>query len=224
MTRDGYEQHGGPRPPPGRSRMTSLVGWRWARALVVVAGGLGLAIVVANTVATPMEGDVGSVVATAFGAALVPGVLGAIVLWLLRARSVQTQAIVVALVSVAGTAAGVLVASASMFLSVHDRDVLVVVLIAAGTVGVVAALWLGERVGRATRSLAEMTRRIGVGEAGAGTASASPAPEEFARLARELDDREKGECPGDRAREIEAPIRGPSAAREPRREKRAHGE
>jgi signal transduction histidine kinase len=153
-----------------------------------VAGGLGLAIVVANTVGTPMEGDVASLVATAFGAALVPGVLGAIVLWLLRARSVQTQAIVVALVSVAGTAAGVFVASASMFLSVHDRDVLVVVLIAAGTVGVVAALWLGERVGRATRSLAEMTRRIGVGEAGAGAASAAPAPEEFARLARELDD------------------------------------
>ncbi|MEA3213857.1 MAG: hypothetical protein QOJ19_13, partial [Acidimicrobiia bacterium] len=111
MTGEGPDQHGGPRRPPGRPRTTRRVGWRWARALVVVAGGLGLAIVVANTVGTPMEGDVASLVATAFGAALVPGVLGAIVLWLLRARSVQTQAIVVALVSVAGTAAGVLVAS-----------------------------------------------------------------------------------------------------------------
>jgi signal transduction histidine kinase len=179
---------------PGTARR-SKVSWRWARALLVVAVGLGLAIAVANTVATPMERDVPSVVATAFGAALVPGVLGATVLWLLRTRSVQTQTIVVALVSVAGTAAGVLVASASMFLSAHDRDVLLVVLIAAATVGVLAALWLGQQVGTATRSLAEATRRIGLGkpaDVSSGPAPGpAPAPGEFARLARELDDMER---------------------------------
>jgi signal transduction histidine kinase len=133
-----------------------------------------------------MEGDVVELVTMAFGAALVPGVAGLGLLWLLRRRSVETQVVVVALVSVMGTAAGVLVASQQMFLSTHDLDVLVVVITSAATVGVLAALVLGARVGRATRSLTELTRRIGANEPGPQVDLGAPG--EFARLARELDD------------------------------------
>ncbi|MDH4144014.1 MAG: HAMP domain-containing histidine kinase, partial [Acidimicrobiia bacterium] len=93
----------------------------------------------------------------------------------------------------------VLVASRSMFVSNHDLDVLVVVIAASATVGVLAAMVLGERVGRATRSLTEITRRIGAHEAGTG--SAVPAPEEFTRLARELADMERRLSDAQAARE-----------------------
>lgn len=159
---------------------------RIALLVAVAGGGLSLAIVLCLVAPTPMEGDVVELVALAFGSALAPGIAGVGLLWLLRRRSVETQVVVVALVSVLGTAAGALVASRQMFLSTHDLDVLVVVITSAATVGVLAALVLGARVGSATRSLTEMTRRIGANEPG--PAVDLGAPGEFARLARELDD------------------------------------
>jgi signal transduction histidine kinase len=51
-----------------------------------------------------------------------------------------------------------------MFLSLHDFHSLLVVLSAAGTVGLIIALVLGDRVAQASANLAEATRRIGAGE------------------------------------------------------------
>lgn len=151
---------------------------------VVALVGFGLAVLSAIAADIPMAGDGAELLMIGFGAALLPGLGGALVLRLLRFRSVQVQAVVVALVAVAGVAAGVVAASTSMFLSEHDRNVVLTVVVASGTVGVLAALALGGRVGRATRNLTELTRRIGAGEAGG--AVPLSAPEEFSRLAGEL--------------------------------------
>jgi signal transduction histidine kinase len=152
--------------------------------VVVGVVGISAAVVVCLSLSTPMSDDLVRLLATTLGAAAVPGLAGALLLWTLRNRTIQTQAVAVALVAVLGIAAGVLVASSSMFLSTHDLHVLVVVLIAASTVGVLAALVLGGRVGRATQHLTEFTRRIGVGEPG--SQLRGTAPQEFSRLADEL--------------------------------------
>ncbi len=171
---------------------------RVALLIGVAAGGVALAIALCLVADPPLEGDAFELVALAFGSALVPGIAGLALLWFTRRRSVEAQVVVVALVSVLGTAAGALVASRQMFLSTHDLDVLVVVITSAATVGVLAALVLGARVGSATRSLTEMTRRIGANEPG--PAVDLGAPGEFARLARELDDMAARLAAAERAR------------------------
>ena len=159
-------------------------------SLVVAAAGFSLALLRCFTAPTEMRRDAFALVATAFVGAAAPGLIGWLVLRALGSRSVQTQTMVVSLVSVVGTISGVLLASRQMFLSRHDLDVLVVVSIAAATVGVLAALNLGDRVGRATANLAEAARRIGVGEGGGVELSRAAVPEEFAALGRELADME----------------------------------
>ncbi len=77
-----------------------------------------------------------------------------------RRRSVGFQAVVVALAVVAAVGAGVLVAASQMFINGEDLTALLVILPAAGTVGIVAALVLGHHVGTASRSLAGLLRRL----------------------------------------------------------------
>jgi signal transduction histidine kinase len=69
-----------------------------------------------------------------------------------------------------------------MFLMQHDLGVLWVVLVSAGTVGVVAALLLGRRVADASRSMGDLARRLGDG---AGEAPKA-APGELGSLAAQL--------------------------------------
>src|SRR5207302_4776744 len=123
-------------------------------------------------------------VGLAGGGAAATGVVGAAMLWWLRDKSVGHHAVVVGLVSVAATAAGVLLACRAMFVSEHDGAVLFVVLAAAGTVGVLAALALSARLATASRSLEHMAR--GIGEASAAAPSQAPATEELASVARQL--------------------------------------
>lgn len=157
----------------------------WWRSAAVLAFGLLWAVIMAASADTPMgASDIIPLVATGFGCALIVGAIGAVVLRRLRGHGVQTQAAVVALVSVVGTGLGVAAVGRSMFISPHDLDVLMVVLIASGTVGVLAALLLGDRIGQASRSVEELTRRIGAGEVV--DVDGRPATEEFGRLATEL--------------------------------------
>ena len=153
---------------------------------VVAVVGIAATLLVSLVLPGPMEHYAGELVVTAFIAAAVPAGIGLVVLGKVRRRSVQTQTVIVALVSVAGTASGVLVAASRMFLSHHDLDVLLVVSVASATVGILVALTLGRRVGRAAATLTETTRRIAVGELGSRPAKATTAPEEFERLASEL--------------------------------------
>jgi signal transduction histidine kinase len=130
-----------------------------AVAVIGMALALGLALGFEMTVADALK--LGGVSA---GAALVAGGIGAYVLWLVRTRPLGIQMSVVILTAVAAVAVGALITADQMFFSAHDLHSLFVVLAASGTVGMVVALILGERVARSGRFLGEVTRRIGEGE------------------------------------------------------------
>jgi len=122
----------------------------------------------------------------AAGTAAVAGVAGALVLRALRGRSLGAQVAAVAVVAVVGVAVGAWAGARAMFLSDHDLWALGVILVAAGTVAVVSALFLGRRVGAASEALVGVARRLG--DADAPPAGPGPtAPQELARLHRELE-------------------------------------
>jgi signal transduction histidine kinase len=119
------------------------------------------------------------------GAAGAVGLAGAGALSAFARRPLSLQASAVALTAVAAVAVGAWAAANAMFVSSHDLNALGVVLAAAGLVGVGSAVLLGRRVGRASRSLVDVARRIGEGEVG--VEAGDPATTELAALARELE-------------------------------------
>lgn len=127
-------------------------------------------------------------VALAGGTAGVAAMVGALVLRTMRTRTIGVQSAAVALVAVTSVGIGAWAGARAMFLSNHDLGALAVMLLAAGAVGVGAALLLGRRVGRISRSLAEVARALGDGNGNVASGSAPPpAPQELARLRAELD-------------------------------------
>lgn len=168
-----------------------------ARVAVVLVG-LGAAVLLGVVEGLP-AGDLVQLVGIAFGAAAVLAVACAVILSQIRGASLRAHATVIALGSVGATGLGTIAAARAMFVSTHDLTALFVVLVAAATVGVLCAVALGARVGRASRNLGELTRRIvadGVGPGAGGTAQPvglapfQPAPStaELDRLAAELQD------------------------------------
>ena len=155
------------------------------RTLIIV-GVLGVAALTATSIAFNMPaGEALRLAGIAGGSALLVGVGGTIVLYSLRRWALGIQLTVVALASVAAVGAGAMAAAEAMFISRHDLHTLLVILLAAGTVGGMVALLLGSRVSEAGRSLGDAARRIGGGDLGATVAE--PPTGEFAALARELD-------------------------------------
>ena len=152
----------------------------------VAAAGLSLAGAVAALVGAP-PADAVQLVAIAVVGAAVAGAGGAVVLHAVRDRSTRAQAAVVALTTVAATATGATAAANAMFFSTHDYRALLVILVSAGTVGVLSALVLGDRLVAATRSLGDAVQRIGDGATAPGPPPSS-GPEELAALGRQLDD------------------------------------
>ena len=132
--------------------------------------------------------DTQRLVGVAAGSALVAGVAGALALACVRRSSVSAQVTVVALTALTACGAGAFASAQAMFISSHDLDALVVVLVAAGTVGVLAALYLGNLVAEGSRSLEAMAHRIGMGEAldSYDEPGATPPTEELAALRRRL--------------------------------------
>ncbi|MGH8986367.1 MAG: sensor histidine kinase [Acidimicrobiia bacterium] len=129
------------------------------------------------------------IVALAAGTAAVAALAGALVLRMLRTRTIGVQAAAVALVAVVSVGVGEWAGAQAMFISDHDLGALSVMLLAAGAVGVGAALLLGRRVGQVSRSLAEVARTLGDAEGANGEAGATVpvAPQELARLREELE-------------------------------------
>jgi signal transduction histidine kinase len=153
---------------------------------VAIVGLLGALAGSAASIAFNMPaGDALRVSAIAAGAALLLGAGGVALLHLLRRRNLGVQLTVVALAPVAAVGVGAMAAAQAMFLSRHDLDTLLVILLAAGTVGGMVALLLGRRMSAAGRSLGEAARRIGHGDLKAKFAETDTA--EFAALAEELD-------------------------------------
>jgi signal transduction histidine kinase len=151
--------------------------------LVVLLGG-SLAIAAA-AIASMSIRDTLELCALAAGTGLVAVLVGAAALHALRSRAVGTQVAAVALTTVLALMAGAYAAAQAMFISRHDLAALLVVLLAAGTVGVAASFVLGARVERASTSLVEFARHVGRGDP-APPLPGGTAPEELTRLGTEL--------------------------------------
>jgi signal transduction histidine kinase len=93
--------------------------------------------------------DLALIFAAAFGAAMGVGLLGAVVLRLLRGRSIITHIWVLLAVTVLAVVAGVVVIAKAMFLSAHDRDVVLITVAAAGTVSLAVGWLFGRRLAAA---------------------------------------------------------------------------
>jgi signal transduction histidine kinase len=121
-------------------------------AAIVVAGGLTLAVVAASALGLP-AGDTAVLAASSFGVALVSYLVG-------RAALVRSRSpVIVALIPVAAVALGALAAARAMFVSHHDLSALVVVVVGAGTAGVLGGLTLASELERARQRVAGMTER-----------------------------------------------------------------
>jgi signal transduction histidine kinase len=117
-------------------------------------------------------------------AATVVGLVGLLVLPVLRRRSVVAALVAVAVISVAAVLAGVLAAARMMFLSPHDFGVVVLVSVPAGLAGLVVAVSLGRQVVLGSRAVQEATRALG--EGGLLTLPASSPNADLAALSAEL--------------------------------------
>ena len=87
------------------------------------------------------------------------GVAGLLVLGRLRGRSVTAYVAVLLATTVLAVVAGVVAVAEAMFISEHDLEVLLVVLVAAGAVSLVLALWSGRRLARASVWAADARER-----------------------------------------------------------------
>ena len=129
------------------------------RVSLVVATGVLVTTLAALATGMGWE-DALTLAGISIGTGCAVGVAGWCALLGARRRSVGFQAVVLALAVVAAVGAGVLVAASQMFINDEDLAALLVVLPAAGTVGIAAALMLGHHVGTASRSLADLLQRL----------------------------------------------------------------
>lgn len=162
---------------------------RWAPLVMAGLGGLALCALTAFS-ASMSAGDAAKLIGIASGVALIGVPIGALALRVLRARSVGVQCVALALTTTLSLLFGALAAAQVMFISQHDLAVLSVVLVASGTTGVVMSMFLGARIGAASRDLVETARRIG-GEGPAEPLMIADAPQELARLGEELAEMER---------------------------------
>ncbi|MGW1493138.1 sensor histidine kinase [Streptomyces sp. NPDC002402] len=120
----------------------------------------------------------------AFLGAAASGLLGALVLRLLRHRSVAVSLTVVAAVAVTAMLAGTLAVAQAMFLSRHDLTVVTTVVAMAAVVSLATALLLGRWVVARSRELTLAARSFGDG--GSFSAPDGTSTAELAALSREL--------------------------------------
>jgi signal transduction histidine kinase len=134
-----------------------------SRTVVAAVVGLALATGLAFA-AGKSAADTLVLVGVSTGAALAVGLLGAVLLHVLRNASFLVSMTIVALTSAAGVMVGAWSAGRAMFLSGDDLDALGVVVVAAGTVGVCSAVVLAARVASASRSLVDGGERPSIRE------------------------------------------------------------
>jgi signal transduction histidine kinase len=152
---------------------------------VVAAGVLAATLLAAD--ASMGAKDTGVLLGWAVGSAAVAAAVAALLLRVLRHATLAVQASVAALAPVLAVTVALLGTAATMFISAHDLRALLVVTVAAATVGLVTALVLGDRVANASQRLGDLAQRIG--DDGAAAAPAGPAggPSELVRLSAELE-------------------------------------
>jgi signal transduction histidine kinase len=157
----------------------------WVLAAVAAAGLLA-ALALAADASMPAS-DTSVLLGWAIGSAAVAAVVAALLLRVLRHARLAVQASIAALAPVLAVTVALLGTAATMFISSHDLRALLVVTVAAGTVGLVSALALGARVAAASQRLGDLAQRIGDDGAGAVTAVTRSGPSELVTLATELE-------------------------------------
>ncbi|MFJ9339673.1 sensor histidine kinase [Streptomyces sp. NPDC101733] len=120
----------------------------------------------------------------ALGGAACAGLLGALVLRLVRRRSVAVSLTVIAGVTVTAMLAGTLAVAQAMFLSAHDLGVVTLVVAMAAVVSLATALLLGRWVVARSRELSLAARDFGDG--GSFAAPQGQTTAELDSLSREL--------------------------------------
>ncbi|HWI03643.1 MAG TPA: HAMP domain-containing sensor histidine kinase [Acidimicrobiales bacterium] len=152
---------------------------------VVAAGVVGATMLAADS--SMGAQDTAVLLSWAVGSAAVAAVVAALLLRVLRHASLAVQASVAALAPVLAVTVALLGTAATMFISTHDLRALLVVTVAAATVGLVTALVLGDRVAKASQRLGDLAQRIGDDGATAAPAGAAGGPSELVRLSAELE-------------------------------------
>ena len=123
------------------------------------------------------------VVGLSLASTLLVGVLGGSAVHLLRRHSVRWLIGGLSVVTVLSVLAAVLVVAQAMFISTHDRDVVIVVIMASGVGGLIVALVLGGMMSRAAGRLAQAARTL---SADAYEAPAASLPKELDAVATEM--------------------------------------
>jgi signal transduction histidine kinase len=90
--------------------------------------------------------DTALILATALAGALLIGVPGALALRLMRRRSITVHITALLAVTLVAAFAGVFGIAQAMFISIHDRNALFVVLTGSGAVSLLIGWWLGRRL------------------------------------------------------------------------------
>ena len=153
-------------------------------ASVVLGGGWVLAAGVAFGLGVPARDAALLLAYAVIGAGLVLGA-AAMILGPRRSRQVGDQVVVATLVPVAATVVGVGGGAGLMFVSGHDLRAVLVVLVAASSTGLAAAVRLARSVTQAAGHVGEMARRLG--DDSVGVVPGVLLPGELALLADELD-------------------------------------
>ncbi|GHH84582.1 two-component sensor histidine kinase [Streptomyces sulfonofaciens] len=128
--------------------------------------------------------DLPHIAFVAFLGAAAAGALGALVLWLLRRRSVAVGMNVVVAVPVAAMLAGTLVVAHAMLLSDYDLSVVTTVVVSAAVVSPAPAVLLGRWVVARSRDLARAAHSFG--DEGGFSPPGGASTAELTSLAREL--------------------------------------
>nr|MBA2445389.1 two-component sensor histidine kinase [Nocardioidaceae bacterium] len=110
-----------------------------------------------------MSSDTWTVIAIAMAWSGLVGVVGLVIAYRARRRSLKWAFAAVALISVLGLVAGVLGTARAMFLSQHDFEVVLLVSLVAGPVSLLFAWWIATWAVRGSRAVQEATRQLGVG-------------------------------------------------------------
>jgi len=130
-----------------------------------------------------MTSDQVQIVLVAAACAVAVGVVGLLVAWLVRHRSIRWQLGLIVVVAIGSVVAGVIAVARLMFISAHDWQVVSLVAAVAGVVSLAAALMLGVAISRWSRAIRESARTLDAH----GSYVADPrGPSELQELSEEL--------------------------------------
>jgi len=154
------------------------------RLVAVLAVAMAVAALIARAAELPAR-DAVILGLLGAGAAAAVGGAGTILLLVFRRGSMALQVSLVALSAVTAVGVGAATAADRMFISSHDLNALVLILVCSGAVGVVISTWLAGRLTKDAQLLEQRARSLGGGET---TDEVSrPSTRELASVAHELD-------------------------------------